>query len=131
MRGGPVIFTSIYKALPGEKDMIFEKSYKTMIKRLLTYILKNKVDKIIMENEYFSDVLIALLIKIFKSKIMIYGPAYHIPPKPALLNQFLKHFLHYADYKLGIWFMAVSYNAIYTENSLCSAGFGGIWYAGT
>ena len=80
MRGGPAIFTSIYKAWSGDKYMIFEKSYKTMIKRLLTYILKNKVDKIIMENEYFSDVFIALLIKIFNRKIMIYGPAYHIPP---------------------------------------------------
>ena len=117
MRGGPAIFTSIYKAWSGDKYMIFEKSYKTMIKRLLTYVLKNKVDKIIMENEYFSDVLIALLIKIFNRKIMIYGPAYHIPPKPALHKEFIKQFLHYADYKLGIWFMAVSYNAIYTENS--------------
>jgi glycosyltransferase involved in cell wall biosynthesis len=117
MRGGPVIFTSIYQAWPGEKYMIFEKSYKTMIKHILNYMFKTTVDKIVMENEYFSDVFIALLIKIFKRKIRIYGPAYHIPPKPEINNKFLKHLIHYADYKLGIWFMAISHNAIYTENS--------------
>jgi len=117
MRGGPAIFMSIYTAWPDEKYMIFEKSYKTMIKRLLNYIFKTEVDTIIMENEFFSDVFIALLIKIFKGKIKIYGPAYHIPPKPKINNNFLEHFLHYVDYKLGTWFMAIGYNAIYTENS--------------
>ena len=47
-----------------------------MISRIEFLVLKSKVDKIIMENEYFSDVFIALLIKIFKRKIMIYGPTY-------------------------------------------------------
>jgi len=117
MRGGPAIFTSIFKAWPIEKYIIFEKSYKTMIKHLLIYILKTKIDIIITENEYFSDVFIAILIKIFKRKIRICGPAYHIPPKPGIHNEFIKHFLHYIDYKLGIWFMAFGYDTIYTENS--------------
>lgn len=117
IRGGPAIFTSIYKAWPNEKYMIFEKSYKIMIKHLLIYILKTKIDTIIMENAFFSDVFIAMLIKIFKRKIRIYGPAYHIPPKPKIYRGFIKHFIHYIDTMLGIRFMAFSYNTIYTENS--------------
>ncbi len=117
MRGGPAIFTSIFDAWPGKKHMIFKNSYKTMIKYLLIYLMKTKIDIIIMENEYLSDVFVALIIKMVHRKIKIYGPAYHIPPGPLINREFIKNFLHYLDYKLGIWFMAFGYNAIYTENS--------------
>ena len=117
MRGGMIVFKSIYESWPNDKFIILEKSYKTMIKRLLNYMSKTKIDKIIMENDFFSDVCIALLIKIFKRKIRIYGPAWHIPAKPVRHNQFLEHFLHYIDSKLGIMCTAFAYNAVYTENS--------------
>ena len=60
--------------------------------------------------------IIALLIKIFRRKMRLYGPAYHMPPRSKSPKKFIQYLPHYLDYELGIWFMSFTYTKIYTEN---------------
>ena len=118
MRGGPAIFTSIYGQWPDkDKDIIFEKSYLHTVKKLIVFSKNKKVSSLILENEYFTEVFLALLLKILNRKLNIYGPAYHIPSSPLFGTGFVNSLIHYIDYKLGLWFMALFYSGIYTENS--------------
>ncbi len=116
MRGGPAIFKSVYEAWPGKKCMVFESHYINMIKKLIPYLFNGEINLIIMENEYFTDIFIALLIKVFRRKMRLYGPAYHMPPRSKSSKEFIQYLPHYLDYKLGIWFMSFIYTKIYTEN---------------
>ena len=122
MRGGPAIFMSIYSQWPErEKYIIYEKSYIRTVKKLVSFLRNNKSNKnvstLILENEYFTEVFLALLLKIFYRVLTIYGPAYHIPSAPVYGKGFINSLVHYIDYKIGLWFMAIVYSGIYTENS--------------
>ncbi len=118
MRGGPAIFISIYNLWPNnEKYIIYEKSYFQSIKKLISFLRHKKISTLILENEYFTEVFLALLLKIFNRKLNIYGPAYHIPSSPVPGKGFINSLIHYIDYKLGLLFMAYFYSGIYTENS--------------
>jgi glycosyltransferase involved in cell wall biosynthesis len=117
MRGGPAIFHALYNAWPQDKTIIFENSYiKTMIKTL-QFAVRNKTDCLVLENEYLTEVVLAFIIKLMSRKAKIFGPAYHIPPKPPGGRLFFSSLTHYIDYKSGVWFMSILYSKIYTENS--------------
>ena len=121
MRGGPAIFMSIYRQWPEkEKYIVYEKSYIQSVKKLVSFLRNNRNKKVltlILENEYFTEVFLALLLKIFYRNLTIYGPAYHIPSSPVYGKGFINSIVHYLDYRLGLWFMAIIYSGIYTENS--------------
>lgn len=118
MRGGPAIFTSLYNQWKhGEKYIIYEKSYTQSVRKLIHFLRNKKLSTLILENEYFTEVFLALFLKILNRKMNIYGPAYHIPSSPGLGKGFLNSLIHYMDYKLGLWFMTYLYSGIYTENS--------------
>ena len=121
MRGGPAIFMSIYRQWPEkEKYIVYEKSYIQSVKKLVSFLRNNRNKKVltlILENEYFTEVFLALLLKIFYRNLTIYGPAYHIPSSPVYGKGFINSLVHYLDYRLGLWFMAIIYSGIYTENS--------------
>ncbi len=118
MRGGPAIFMSIYnKWADGRKFIIYEKSYARSVRKLVSFIKDNKISLLIVENEYFTEVLLAFILKFFNRKMNIYGPAYHIPSPPKTGKYFLNSLIHYVDYKLGLWLMSYIYSGIYTENS--------------
>ena len=118
MRGGPAIFMSLYNQWPNnEKYMIYEKSYLQSLKKLFVFLRHREVSMLILENEYFTEVFIALLLKIFNRKLSVYGPAYHIPSSPVFGKGFINSMIHYVDYQLGLWSMAHIYSGIYTENS--------------
>ena len=118
MRGGPAIFMSIYNLWPEEeKYLIYEKSYFHAVKKLIIFTSHKKISTLILENEYFTEVLLGLLLKIYNRKMNIYGPAYHIPSPPEFGKGVLNSLIHYIDYKLGLFLMAYLYSGIYTENS--------------
>ena len=118
MRGGPAIFMSLYNQWPDkEKYIIYEKSYLKSLRKLIFFLRHREISMLILENEYFTEVFIALLSKIFNKKLTVYGPAYHIPPSPVFGKGFINSTIHYVDYQLGLWSMAHIYSGIYTENS--------------
>lgn len=118
MRGGPVIFLSLYERWSyTEKYIIYEKSYIQAIKKLGVFLKNKKISALILENEYFTEVFLALLLKAMNGKLIIYGPAYHIPARPKLGTGFINSIIHYVDYRLGLWLMSYIYSGIYTENS--------------
>ncbi len=118
MRGGPTIFMSIYKQWPDrEKHIIYEKSYLQSLKKLIAFLKIKKTSTLILENEYFTEVFLALLLKVLNRKLNVYGPAYHLPSSPEAGKEFINSVIHYFDYKIGLWFMAFLYSGIYTENS--------------
>jgi glycosyltransferase involved in cell wall biosynthesis len=118
MRGGPAIFMSIYTLWPDEeKYLIYGKSYFHTVKKLIIFTRHRKISTLILENEYFTEVFLALLLKIFNRKLNVYGPAYHIPSPPELEKGAVNSLIHYIDYKLGLFLMVYLYSGIYTENS--------------
>ena len=118
MRGGPAIFTSIYSQWPDRnKYIIYEKSYIQSARKLFALVKNKKLSILIFENEYFTEVILAVILKLLNRKLNIYGPAYHIPSPPKLGKDFFNSLIHYIDYKLGLLFMAHIYSGIYTENS--------------
>ncbi len=118
MRGGPAIFMSIYNLWPEEeKYLIYEKSYFHTVEKLIIFTRHQKISTLILENEYFTEVFLALLLKIYNRKLNVYGPAYHIPSPPELGKGALNSLIHYIDYKLGLFLMVYLYSGIYTENS--------------
>jgi hypothetical protein len=118
IRGGPGIFMSMYSKWPdSNKFIIYEKSYIQAIRKLASFIKNNKISMLILENEYFTEVLLAFVLKLINRKIKIYGPAYHMPSPPKAGRGFLNSLIHYLDYKMGLLLMAHIYSGIYTENS--------------
>lgn len=117
MRGGAVIFNSIYDEWPTSKNMIFRKTFLDFSASSIKYLFKNKVDYIVVEHEYFTEAIIAIIGKIINRKARLYGPVYHMPPFPGIKHNFMPKLIHYIDYRLGVFFMNIFYSGIYTENS--------------
>ena len=118
MRGGPAIFMSMYNLWPEEeKYLIYERSYCHAVKKLIIFTRHKKFSTLILENEYFTEVILAIILKLLNRKLNIYGPAYHIPSSPKFGKDLFNSLIHYIDYKLGLLFMAHIYSGIYTENS--------------